>query len=165
MDRSLWDPLASVRGEYTGGTWLGAGSALATAVILGVTVGTPGLVAGILLVVLWYLFPVTATFAVGQVIAIVLFPATLSIEQLVLVELGLNGMVLGAIYRYTVSKKMCGVATVSLIVFLGLIWLTQNWDVWLTAVVLLGSISLLLYSTHRYELVRLDLLKKPQSER
>lgn len=156
-------PSGSVRGVDPSGGWLSGGSALITAVVLSVTAGVAGLGAGALVVILWYWLPVTATFAIGQIIALALLPADSVSMQLVLVELGLTGILFGSIYHQTRSAKTFGIATVPFVVFLGLFWLTRNWSTWLTAMVIVGSAGFLLYGTHRYELTKLDLVENPSS--
>lgn len=141
MKRSQWNPLRPDRKEDHSGDYRSNNGSFGATVVL-------------------------AAFAIGQITIIAFFPATSnSIDQLAFGELGLLVMLLGFIYYLTESIKTCGVATTSLLVLLGLFWLTRSGDTWLTAIVVVGSIGLLLYGTHRYELVKLDLVEHPPSRR
>lgn len=133
--------------------------ALASAAVLGVAAGIPGVVAG---VVLWlssfWLRPIFV-FAAGQFALLALFPEGVPLGRLVLAEAGLLGTLAGSVVRTPDPSRT---VAVTLAAFLGLGALLRAgrlWGdaVWISGALLIGSVAIVSYGLHRYELVLMGL--------
>lgn len=144
---------------------LGGIGALITTAVMGVTAGPSGILAGGLLVVLWYVRLPVYGFALGHVVLVVLFPDPLPPVRLGIIEAGLIGLLVSAGYRPDRTRGWIrefvplGAGVVCLLAVGALV---RRWTdaLWIIAAAIIAAAMVAAYGLHRYELVRLGLVEE-----
>lgn len=155
---SVTDGYPDGRAATDGTSWLTYGSLAAIVAGLGFLVGPPGVLAGIATAVFWYALGVPYALAAGHVILVAATPERLDAFTIVLVELAFLTLPLAAVRR-TPAPYVAGAALiVGALGFGAIVALTYPYGYWVTALVLLGTVTFIAYAVHRYELVRLGLV-------
>lgn len=138
--------------------WPAYGALAILTVALGLTIGPAGVLAGLATAAAWYALGVPYALAAGHVILVAGTPG-LELPTIVLVELAFLVLLVASVGR-TPAPRVAGVvvlvAGLGLGALAGATLLAQ--ELWVAAVVLVGTIALVAYAVHRYELVRLGLV-------
>ncbi|WP_458210530.1 hypothetical protein [Haladaptatus sp. NG-SE-30] len=143
-------------------TWLDGAGALLVAIVYTVANGLPGLIAGGMLVLMWYLLPTLYTFAFGQLLVAALFADGVALRYLIPLELGLISVLVGPVltldhpYRRVVMTS--GIASVFGIGIVAIYQLDQAY--WQAIGILAVVFALGAYGLHRYERVALGLVEE-----
>lgn len=144
--------------RYEQPTWLDGIGALLVAIIVTVTTGLPGLIAGTVFFVAWYSLPILYTVTFGQLIVAALAERIAS-PYLVLLEFGLLAVLVGPTLTRDMPRWRAAITTVVAIMFGGGALALVRWggQLWLA----LGIVGLVFavgsYGLHRYEHVALGL--------
>lgn len=140
-------------------TWIGG---LVAVSILAITLGPVGVLAGGALALAWYLVPVVYVVAIGHVLIAGIWPEHASFTRLALIELGFISMLAGTAHRVDHPIRFFLTFSVTILALGGIaIWLTQQrTPLWELVVILAVIILISSYSIHRYERVRLGLVKE-----
>ena len=136
-------------------TPLGALAVLASGAAFYRLLGPPGILVGIALAVCWYWSSAEATFAFGTVVLVVTVPENPPFEGVALVEGGLLAVLVSTLRQYDAPANLLGVFLVFLAGLLAAAWIGVEYGgaVWIGALVLIVTVSLLAYGQHRYALV------------
>lgn len=147
--------------ETTDPTWLGGLGVFITTVTLGATAGPVGIFAGGALALCWYRFPTVYAFALGHVVLAALLSKTAPLTAFAPAEAGLFVMLVGPAARDESSLRTVATTAACFFGLLAIAWAVRSstGDLWLAAMALLGSMALLAYGIHRYELVRFGLVE------
>ena len=142
-------------------TPLGALAVLASGAAFYRLLGVPGILAGIVLAVCWYWSSAEATFAFGTLLLVVAVPENAPIEGVALVEGGLLAVLVSTLRQYDAPANLLGVFLVFLAGLLAAAWIGVEYGgaVWIGALVLIVTVSLLAYGQHRYALVETGLVE------
>ncbi|RRJ29459.1 hypothetical protein [Halocatena pleomorpha] len=144
--------------RYEQPTRLDGVGALLVAVLVTVTTGVPGLIAGTAVLIAWYTVPTLYTFAFGHLVVGAL-AENIATPYLVVLELGLLAILVGPALTLAASRWRAIVTSVVAIVFGGgvLALARGNGHLWSA----LGVVGLIFaigsYGLHRYEHVALGL--------
>jgi hypothetical protein len=143
-------------------TLLGAFGVVLTAAVLGLVGGVAGVGLAAAFVLAWLLFRPVYSYALGHVLALGATASALSVVELVFVELGLLGVLLGPLTspelrsRGSLVRSTLGSGFVLFgVVVVGFALLEQTWGVAVLLVLVCGVAG---YGVHRYELVVLGLV-------
>jgi hypothetical protein len=145
-------------------TPLGALAVLASGAAFYRLLGVPGILAGIVLAVCWYWSSAEATFAFGTLLLVVAVPENPPIEGVALVEGGLLAVLVSTLRQYDAPANLLGVFLVFLAGLLAAAWIGVEYGgaVWIGALVLIVTVSLLAYGQHRYALVATGLVESKE---
>ncbi|WP_458190820.1 hypothetical protein [Haladaptatus sp. NG-WS-4] len=142
-------------------TWLDGAGALLVAIVYTVATGLPGLIAGGMLILMWYLLPTLYTFAFGQLLVAALFADGVALRYLIPLEPGLISVLVGPLLTlerpYWRLRMTVGVA---ILLGIGIVYIYQ-WlgEYWQAIGILTVVFALAAYGMHRYERVALGLVE------
>jgi hypothetical protein len=141
-----------------GRTWLGAVGVLLVASTLGLTTGPIGVVAGVIVAVLWSILPGPYAVAGGHLVVLPLLPAEPTISTLIAFEAGMVALLAAPLVRERRWPRPAAMFAVLAVVLGGLAWgAWGGWRPrWLVLIALAGLVAGGLFTVHRYVVVVLE---------
>ncbi|MFH5801209.1 hypothetical protein [Haladaptatus sp. CMAA 1911] len=146
-------------------TWLGGIGALFIGILCAVATGPPGILAGVIFLLVWYTVPTLYSVAFGQLVVAV-FADSITAEYLILLEVGLLAVLVGPLltvdrprWRVTVTSAMAVLFGVGALKSLQ--WSNQ---LWVAIAVVVFVFAIVSYGLHRYERVALGLVEESTHE-
>ena len=145
--------------------WSAVVALVVCTIALGLVVGPAGVLAGLVTAAVWYGLGVPYALAAGHVVLVAATPDRLAPSTIVLVELAFLPLLVASVRR-TPAPLVAGGVVLGAGAGLGaLAWASYaSRGPWIAALVLLGTIALVAYGVHRYELVRLGLVTEVGDE-
>ncbi|WP_435156834.1 hypothetical protein [Haladaptatus sp. DFWS20] len=132
---------------------------VSSALVVGLTLtafhGLVGLVAGVAILITWYVLAPVFAFAFSHIVLGAVYPNGIDMVQVAIIEAGFLGLLVESALRFESPRRLVtlfGGFFVALGLLVGGSYYLSG-DTWLVALVLTGAVALLVYGIHRYDIV------------